>query len=135
MTAKSTTMMALGGFRFSLPTSAYTELERNNAWRWPSQDRIGRAPALQFVGRGEETISMRGTIYPTFIAQRAGLEQLPAMRAAADLGEPLLMVSGSGRVYGLMCITSIREGQKVFFSDGTPRSIEFDTSLSAYGGD
>lgn len=127
-------MLALGPYRFSISTAAYQELERNNEWRWQAVDRIGTRPAQQYVGPGSETVNMRGIIYPGFIAQRAGLSQLPAMRAAADLGEPLMMVDGAGRVWGLMCITSIREGQKTFFSDGTPRAIDFDISMVAYGG-
>ena len=130
----STVMMALGAFRFSLSTAAYQDFERNNEYRWASVDRIGARPAKQWIGEGEQTISLRGTIYPGFIAQRNGLGQLPAMREQAGLGLPLMLVSGSGRVFGLHCITSIREGQKTFFSDGTPRAIEFDISMVAYGG-
>ena len=130
----STVMMALGAFRFGLSTAAYQDFERNNEYRWASIDRIGAGPAKQWVGPGDQTISLRGIIYPGFIAQRAGLAQLPAMREQAGLGVPLLLVSGSGRVFGEHCITSIREGQKTFFSDGTPRAIEFDISMVAYDG-
>ncbi|TIM92331.1 MAG: phage tail protein, partial [Mesorhizobium sp.] len=43
-------MMGLGPFRFSLSTAAYQALERSDEYRWVSQDRIGRHPAMQFVG-------------------------------------------------------------------------------------
>ena len=132
--AESYVMMALGSYRFSLSTAAYTDLERANEWRWPSIDRIGVAPARQYGGPGEETVSMRGAIYPHFIAQRRGLEQVSRMRAEASKGEPLLMVDGTGRVWGEFVITSLRETQTVFFSDGAPRKIEFDMTLAAYGG-
>jgi phage protein U len=130
----STTMMALGDFRFSISTAAYTDLERSNEWRWPSLDRIGVRPARQFTGPGEETVNMRGTIYPGFVAQRRGLDQIPKMRAIADAGEPLMLVDGAGRAWGEFCIVSLREGQRTFYSDGTPRAIDFDISLVAYGG-
>lgn len=130
----STVMMALGAFRFGLSTAAYQDFERNNEYRWASIDRVGTRPAKQWIGEGDQTINLRGVIYPGFIAQRNGLGQLPAMREQAGLGLPLLLVSGSGRVFGEHVITSIREGQRTFFSDGTPRSIEFDISMVAYGG-
>jgi hypothetical protein len=128
-----TVMMALGAFRFSISSAAYQALERQTEYRWAQVERIGRKPAQQFVGEGADTIRLSGTIFPGFIAQRAGLEQLPAMRAQAGLGVPLLLVSGAGRVLGEFCITSVNETQTVFFSDGTPRRIDFDLSLVAYG--
>ena len=130
----STTMMALGPFRFGIATAAYQSLERTSEWRWPTQDRIGVAPARQYVGPGDDTINLSGVIYPHFIANRAGLEQVSRMRSAASLGLPLQMVSGAGRVLGDYVILSIREGQSTFFSDGSPRSITFDIALGAYGG-
>lgn len=130
----SQTMMALGPYRFSMATAAYQDLERNNEYRWPTVERIGVAPARQWTGPGDETINMRGVIYPHYRGTRRGLEQVPEMRAAASLGTPLLMVDGAGRVWGMYVITSIREGHKTLFSDGRPRCVDFDISLGAYGG-
>lgn len=123
-------MMALGEYRFSIGTSAYDLLERNNAWRWPSVNRVGARPALQFTGRGETTISLSGTIYPHF---RGGLGQVEEMEAEANKGEPLLLVDGRGLVWGKYCITSVRDTREVFFSNGVPRLITFDMQLSYYG--
>lgn len=132
VTGNSFVMMALGEFRFGLDTAAYQELSRSNSWRWPSVDRIGARPAVQFAGPGEETISMTGQVYPHF---RGGLGQIAAMRAEADKGKPLLMVDGTGQVWGKYVITDIRETQKTFFSNGAPRCQDFDLSLQAYGGE
>lgn len=129
--ADSFVMMALGAFRFSLDTAAYQSLERSHSWRWEGIDRIGVRPAQQFVGPGEETVTMSGSIYPAY---RGGLKQLPAMRAEADKGEPLLLVDGTGLSWGQYCITKIDETQTVFFSNGMPRKIDFTISLTAYGG-
>ncbi len=125
-------MMGLGDFRFCLDTAAHQELERNSAWRWPSVERIGARPALQYVGPGEDKITMRGTIYPHF---RGGLGQVSAMREQAAKGLPLLMIDGTGRVWGKYVITDIREGQSTFFSNGMPRKVDFDLSLSMYDDD
>lgn len=129
--ADSFIMLALGAFRFGLSTAAYQNLERTSAWRWESVPRVGVRPAQQFVGPGEDTVSMDGTIYPSF---RGGLGQLDAMRAEADKGEALLLVDGTGKVWGEYCITEVRETQTVFFSNGMPRKIDFSLSLTMYGG-
>lgn len=125
----SEVMMGLGDYRFSLPTAAYEEFQRAKDWRWPSQDRIGKAPARQFTGPGGETVELKGTIYPTF---RGGLKQVGAMRAEADKGEPLLMVDGKGFVHGYWVIERIEDSPAVFFADGTPRKIDFRMMISKY---
>lgn len=129
----STTMMALGPFRFAIDTAAYQRLSRTTEYRWPAQNVIGGKPVKQYVGPGEDRIEMSGTLYPAFRRQRQGLAQLSYMREAAAMGEPHLMVDGNGRVWGLFVIESITEDQAVFFADGTPRRIDFSMSLSAYG--
>lgn len=130
-TETSMVMMALGEFRFSLSTAAYQDLSRTNSWRWPSVDRIGARPAVQFVGPGEDSVSMSGVIYPHF---RGGLGQIEAMRREADKGEPLMLVDGRGQVWGKYVITDIREGQTEHWSNGAPRKQDFDLTLQAYGG-
>jgi phage protein U len=125
-------MMALGDYRFGIDTATYEDLEQVSSWRWPLVDRIGVAPAAQYVGPGEDTVSMRGSIYPFF---RGGLNQIEDMKAVANKGEPLDMVDGTGRVWGRFVITEIRQRHAAFFSNGTPRRIDFDITLLGYGDD
>lgn len=125
-------MMALGGYRFSLSTAAYQTLTRSDAYRWPSQERIGRRPALHFVGPGEERLDLDGTIFPHY---QGGLRQIEAMRGEAERGEPLFLVDGQGRKWGRYAISSLQETQTVFFDDGAPRRVDFKISLLRYGED
>ena len=129
----STRMMSLGDYIFAIDSAAYQELERENSWRWPANAVIGTKPKRQFTGEDEDSIRLNGIIFPHFVAQRRGLDQLPLMRQEAGKGVPLMMVDGTGRVWGRMCILSIRERQKTFFSNGMPRCIEFGIELSSYG--
>ena len=122
-------MMGLGDFRFSLPTAAYDGFQRQTEYRWPSQDRIKKGPALQFVGPGGETLELSGTIYPQY---KGGLGQINAMRAQADLGTPLILVDGGGHVLGYWVIESVAETRSVFFADGTPRKLEFKLAIRRY---
>lgn len=134
-TAGRVYMAKLGGYMFCLETSAPQQIERTTQYRWEAQNRIGRAPARQFTGLGEDTIELSGVIYPHF---RGGLGQVGAMRAAAGRGEALPLVyafDAIGQYCGLWCIVSVREGRTLFFGDGTPRKVEFSLSLAAYGED
>jgi phage protein U len=129
---ESFTMMALGDYRFALDTAAYEKLQRTTSYRWETINRLGRAPAQQFIGAGDDDISMDGVIYPHF---RGGLGQLDEIRTLAGQGEPLLLVDGTGKVWGDYVVREVGEGQSVFFSNGAPRKIEFSLTLRAFGDD
>ena len=57
------------------------------------------------------------------------------MRAEADLGTPLFLISGNGFAFGRWCILSVSETNTVFMKDGTARKIEFSLKLQKYGED
>ncbi|MEN5255250.1 phage tail protein [Pseudomonas protegens] len=119
-------MMALGMFVFSLSTAAYQELQRQTEWRHVSNTRIGAAPARQFVGRGDDSITLPGVILPELAGSVLSLDTL---RLMANTGKAWPMVEGSGRIYGLWVIESLSETKTVFFPDGTPRRLEFTLNL------
>ena len=119
-------MLALGMFVFSLSTVAYQELQRQTDWRHASNSRIGAAPARQFVGRGEDAITLPGIILPELAGSPLSLD---ALRLMANTGKAWPVVEGSGRIYGLWVIESLSETKTFFFRDGTPRRIEFTLSL------
>jgi phage protein U len=119
-------MCALGMFVFSLSTAAYQELQRQTDWRHASNNRVGAAPARQFVGRGEDSITLPGIIFPELSGSALSLD---ALRLMANTGKAWPMVEGSGRIYGLWVIESLSETKTIFFSNGTPRRIDFTLSL------
>ena len=119
-------MLALGMFVFSLSTAAYQELQRQTEWRHASNNRIGTVPARQFLGRGDDTITLPGVILPELAGSTLSLD---AIRLMANTGKAWPMVEGSGRIYGLWIIDSLSETKTLFFRDGTPRRIEFSISL------
>ncbi|KAA8739137.1 phage tail protein [Pseudomonas koreensis] len=119
-------MLALGMFVFSLSTAAYQELQRQTEWRHASSNRVGASPARQFVGRGDDSITLPGIILPELAGSALSLD---ALRLMANTGKAWPMVEGSGRIYGLWIIESLSETKTIFFRDGTPRRIEFTLSL------
>ena len=128
----SSYLMKLGDYTFSIDSAAYQTLSRTTEYRWRSQPRVGRLPAQQFMGPGEETLSLDGVIYPHF---KGGLSQLDAMRTEAGKGEPLMLVDGTGHIWQQWVINQVEETHKTLFEDGTPRRVEFRLQLSRYGED
>ncbi len=122
-------MMILGAFRFSLSTAAYQDFLHKVEHRWVRQDILGGPPRHQYLGPGDQTIILRGVIYPHY---KGGLHQIALMQAQAALGVPLYMVDGTGRVWGQWVIKQVEEIRRVFDADGSPRRIDFTLVLLRY---
>jgi phage protein U len=124
-----TVMMQLGSFQFGIATAAYQELQRTTEWRWPSQDRFGKMPTMQYTGPGADTITLPGVIYPEW---NGGVVQLDAMRALGEAGEPHALVGGDGASLGKWVVERVSEGQTVFAAGGVPRRMEFTLELRRF---
>lgn len=118
--------MVLGLFVFSLRTAAYEELQRVTSWRHPSNSRVGNTPAYQFTGKGEDTITLKGTTYHELTHSRVTLDQI---RAMADTGKAYTLIEGTGKIYGLVIIESLDETKTYFFNDGAARKTDFTITL------
>jgi phage protein U len=118
-------LMALGQFVFSLHTLAFQSLQRQTAWRHAQNSRVGARAASQFLGPGDDTITLPGVVLPEF-GNRISLDELHTM---ADAGQPLALVDGTGRVYGQWVITDKSETASHFTTLGQPKRIEFSLSL------
>lgn len=119
-------MMALGMFVFGMHTVAYQELQRQTAWRHASTSRIGTNPARQFLGKGDDTITLPGMLVSGLTGTQISLD---ALRYMADSGKAWPLIEGTGRIYGLWVIESMQETRTYFFKDGAARRIEFSLTL------
>lgn len=128
----STVMMALGLFRFGMSGANYQTFRRAAAYRWQKLDRVGRTPAMQFLGPDTQEVTLSGAIYPHF---KGGLRQVELMRLAAAQGKPMILVDGLGWVWERWVIISVEETKTLLMSDGAPRKIEFSMTLKTYGAD
>ena len=126
------TLYQFGEFQFNLQDGAPDDLSRDLQWRWPSQGRILRKPALQFMGPGSDRITLAGVLYPGSTGRQSTIDQL---RQIGDLGEPQMLVDGLGRVYGRYALIGIQETRSVLMDNGAARKIEFDVTLLEYGED
>jgi phage protein U len=124
-------MMQLGGYQFSIDNAAYQRFFRSSESRWAAIERVGKNDALQFTGLGADTISLQGVIYPHF---RGGLGQVDKMRRTAEVGIPLPLIAGTGKVLGVWVLTRVGEGQRAFAEQGAPLRQDFSISMRRYDG-
>lgn len=119
-------MMIFGMFVFSIPTATYQSLQRSTNWRHASNSRIGVAPAYQYCGPGEDTITLDGSIVPEFGMPMS----ITALRLMGNTGKSFPLIAGNGKIYGMWKLDSIDETQTYFFKNGKARKVEFSLKLS-----
>ena len=119
-------MMALGMFVFGMHSVAYQEFQRQTSWRHASNSRVGANPARQFLGRGDDTVTLPGVLVSGLTGSQLSLDVL---REMADSGKAWTLIEGTGRIYGLWVIESMQEARTYFFKDGAARRIEFSITL------
>jgi phage protein U len=128
-------LMQLGPVQFSIRTRAFQTLEREVSYRWPTLERLGRRPAHQWLGIGEETLAIKGVVYPTFNpgGQYVGIGQIDALRSLGAQGAPQDLITGTGEVWGKWVVKSVKETRTEFVNNGAPRKQEFSMDLVFYG--
>lgn len=119
-------MMCLGMFVFGLQTIAYQTLQRRTEWRHAKNSRVGARPAMQYLGPGDDTITLSGWVAPEFTGSAASVA---LVRRMAATGAAYLLLAGTGDVLGAFKVTSIEETQTLFYADGSARRIEFSITL------
>lgn len=120
-------MLALGMFVFMRQTLPYQAMQRDADYRWPSNSRVGKRDAFQFLGVGEEKITLSGMLYPELTG---GKLTMTTVRLMAEEGRAWPLLDGTGTIYGMYVINNVSESGSVFFPDGTPRKIDFTLSLT-----
>ena len=123
-------MLALGMFVFMRQTLPHQTMQRESDYRWPSNSRIGKRDAFQFLGVGEENITLAGVLYPELTG---GKLTMTTLRLMAEEGRAWPLLDGTGMIYGMYVISKVSETGSIFFADGTLTRV--DESLAALYGD
>lgn len=123
--APGNVMMMLDRFKFWIPTATYQTLERTTEWKWPSQHRFLLGPSSQFVGNGEDRITLNGVVYTELYGGNA----VDELRSMGGVGKTYRMISGTGAIMGNWIIESVQEKNSLFAAFGTARKQEFSLNL------
>ncbi len=114
-------------FVFMRQTLPHQTMQRESDYRWPSNSRIGKRDAYQFLGVGEENMTLAGVLYPELTG---GKLTMTTLRMMAEEGRAWPLLDGTGMIYGMYVISRVSETGSIFFADGTPRKIDFTLSLT-----
>lgn len=123
-------LLSLGSFQFAVDSAAYDQLTIKAEYPWSKADRLGSTPQLQAVGKEHRSISISGTVFPTY--NNVGADQVESIRELAAKMEPQILVAGDGKNLGKWCVLSISEDDSCFFEQGTPRKQSYTLELERY---
>ena len=119
-------MMAFGLFVFELRTLPYQQLQLSRNWRHVKNDRVGKSARWQYVGAGENQLTLGGLLYPEITGGNLSLGTVSTM-AYTGLAWPL--IDGIGSIYGMYVITGLQETHQEFDRYGKAKKVEFTLSL------
>jgi phage protein U len=120
-------LAALGMFVFDMNSTLFDTLSRSRDWRNVRTERFGALSASQYVGPGEDKITLTGTLVPEITGSYSAITTLASM---ADAGEAYPLCNGAGIVVGTFTIDHLDEHQTNLIDTGLPRTTAFTIELS-----
>lgn len=119
-------LLSLGMFVFGMQSLPFAELQRMKDWRHGKTERHGARPASQYLGPGEDSISITGILVPEVAGAYSSLARLAEM---ADTGDAWPLVDGAGTILGNFRIIKVDERQSNHINGGFARKIDFAVDL------
>lgn len=121
----------LGGVQFSVHPLNTHEVDRQAGADFAAKDVIGALRPREAVGEGDNTITLRGRLFPQKFGGLNAVAALDAMRIAQM---PHILVRGDGRSLGWWLIDKIGEKSSYLDRRGVGRVVEIDLTLIKAGG-
>jgi hypothetical protein len=119
-------LLTLGMFVFGLDTLAYSELQRRITWRHEASERFGARPAVQFIGPGDDDVTIGGSCIPEIAGKYSAIDTL---RGMGDTGDAWPLMNGLGEVWGRYVIVGLDLTHQTIMAGGIPRRIDFTVTL------
>lgn len=120
-------LLVLGLFVFGMDSIAYSNMSRRRDWRHARTERVGTRDATQYIGPGQDTISLAGLLVPEVHGSYSNLERLIEM---AGTGDNWPLVDGNGTVLGQFQIIAIDTDALSIMAGGIARAVDFTIDLA-----
>lgn len=123
-------LLIWGDYAFEVGGASYEKLTHRFGGRWSKAPVFGRRPPGQYLGPGEEPVTLEGAIYPVDMG-RETFDQIIAMQAEAGNGAVDMLFSGGGDAMGLFRLEELEYTSSNFLRDGTPQKVEYRLKFEA----
>ena len=124
--------MIWGFALFSLRNVPYSGISTSKNYRHAFNDRVGYRASQQFLGHGDDMITITGTLVPFITGGRVALQ---LFQSQADSGMPFPLIESNGTAHGFYVITSMTTEEHEHVKDGRPKVIEYTISFKRVGDD
>lgn len=124
--------MMWGLFPFSVQTMPHEEFEKTTTFKYAENNRIGKSNSLQFMGKGNDEITLKGVLFPMVTG---GRNVVDLFKIQSELGIAFPLIESSGRIHGTFVCTSVAETCKYLESNNAPNRIDFTISFKRSGDD
>lgn len=119
-------LMQWGDIQFSVQPLNYHEMDHETATDWAHKEIAGAAIYREWVGENDETLFMRGRLFPYRIGGMSQIEKFDSYRRQ---GFANLLMRGDGRVMGwFVCEKLVRSHTFISF-EGIGQQISFDAVM------
>lgn len=126
----------IGPFIFKPVNRAFEGLERTRKYNWKAQERLQRRPAQQFVSLGNDTITIKGTLYNELTPNNEDIAGQIAKMASLRMPMTILKLSKrKAKFYGLFSIVEIKETHSILDMDGQFQKTVYSLKLEHFGAD
>ncbi len=116
------TLMSWGLFVFGMESMAPDEYQRRRSWRHAATERFMARSARQYVGIGDDNVSLLGSLIPEVAGSFGSIETLAEM---AGTGDPQPLVDGQGRQWGNYVLVNLDETGRNIIAGGIARWVDF----------
>ena len=103
------------------------DVERSGSADFAVKPLIGSLPGREFMGEGDEKLSISGQLLPSKIG---GLTELEALHAMRRSGQRLPVMRGDGKMFGWFVIEDIRESHSQLLANGIGFTVKHTISLT-----
>jgi len=120
-------LMTLGMFAFELATLPHDSYGRKISWSFAEGERVGARAATQFLGPGEDKVTISGAVLPGLAGSYSAIDTLVDM---GGQGEAWPLLDGAGRVWGTYRIDGIDQKGGHIMDNGVARRVDFSIELT-----
>ncbi len=122
--------MGWGPFRFEVGRAAYEELLHGAESRWEKHPIIGRRAGPQYLGPGEETVTLRGALYTQGAPGAASMVR--ALLRAAQGKQAYMLVAADGSIVDLFRLEKARAVETNHLPSGAPQKLVYDLDFHVH---
>lgn len=131
----SSALLALGSHIFQIDRLNYQQFARSTEAKWASIPRFGTYPGRQFVGYGDDTITISGLLFPDEFGDRSDYEAVRTTQRAAN---PVMLIgwadasSTVATIYGRVVILFVDDEQSAINRAGLGRKVSYTIEVAPF---